>query len=477
LNIGNMLLKEHQKTSSLASEGIAPLLMQSIAKNTGYYFATEDWNHLKKQNIDLIVSLRADLDQKNLHQVSKLGILKIHHGEGLGLSSSNNLIGFYETLNELATSSFNILHQGDCILSTSNFSQVSLSTTFPFRLNSMRLQRKSMFFLHHFIENINESEVDFNQKNLQSILKVSNQSAPSLIDSFKYLIQSIAYLAQSIYMKLMNRHGRWNVGFLQSNDWKNLDLKTIQVIKNQPDQFLADPFLFQKNGSLYCFVEDYYYSSPVGRIRAFLLKDNTPIDLGIVLSEPFHLSYPNIFSVNDEVFMCPETSANNDIRLYKSTNFPHEWRLHKSLIQNVSAADTNIFLYEDRWWLFTNIDSSDIGDHCSELHIFYSDQFDSINWMPHSKNPVISTSQQSRNAGVINSTDGLFRSFQIQDFNFYGKSIGISKILLLTPDDYQEKIIHAIEPTFIKNIKGTHHLSYKYDVAAIDFYRYENIKN
>ena len=94
-----------------------------------------------------------------------------------------------------------------------------------------------------------------------------------------------------------------------------------------------------------------------------------------------------------------------------------------------------------------------------------------------SKNPVISTSQQSRNAGVINSTDGLFRSFQIQDFNFYGKSIGISKILLLTPDDYQEKIIHAIEPTFIKNIKGTHHLSYKYDVAAIDFYRYENIKN
>ena len=93
--------------------------------------------------------------------------------------------------------------------------------------------------------------------------------------------------------------------------------------------------------------------------------------------------------------MCPETHDSNDIRLYKCTEFPMKWEFDRILIKNVSAADTNIFHHENKWWIMTNIDSSDLGvkldyhEHDSELHIFYADSLDSNNWISHPKNPVI----------------------------------------------------------------------------------------
>ena len=168
--------------------------------------------------------------------------------------------------------------------------------------------------------------------------------------------------------------------------------------------------------------------------------------------------------------MIPETAENKDIRIYRSDNFPSEWVLHKQLMQDVSAADTNIFYYKDRWWMFTNIDSSDIGDHCSELHIFYADAFDSTSWAPHSQNPVITSALQARNGGCIIDDSGLFRAFQAQGYCFYGKSIGIAKINTLTPDKYFETIVHSIRPDFLPNIQGTHHIHFKDKMMAIDFF-------
>ena len=73
----------------------------------------------------------------------------------------------------------------------------------------------------------------------------------------------------------------------------------------------------------------------------------------------FHLSYPFIFTVDNELYMCPETGEIREIRLYKCTEFPLRWSFHKTLIKDVSAVDSNIFLFKDRWWLLTNIDSSE----------------------------------------------------------------------------------------------------------------------
>ena len=60
--------------------------------------------------------------------------------------------------------------------------------------------------------------------------------------------------------------------------------------------------------------------------------------------------------------MCPETNEKNEIRLYKCLDFPLNWQFYKTIMKNVSAADTQIFSYDNKWWLFTNIDESQIEE-------------------------------------------------------------------------------------------------------------------
>ena len=52
--------------------------------------------------------------------------------------------------------------------------------------------------------------------------------------------------------------------------------------------------------------------------------------------------------------------------------------------------------------MFTNLDFSNIGDHASELSIFYSETGPiTNNWIAHQHNPVIINSNKARNAGLL----------------------------------------------------------------------------
>ena len=136
--------------------------------------------------------------------------------------------------------------------------------------------------------------------------------------------------------------------------------------------------------------------------------------------------------VEEDLFMIPDTHEAKDIRIYKCIEFPLKWKFHKILINNISAVDTNIIKHNNKYWLFTNKDSSSIGDHSSELHIFYSDHFDSDNWKSHPKNPVIFNSCKARNGGLLRDKNNIYRPYQIQGWDLYGESMGVAKIKILT---------------------------------------------
>ena len=100
--------------------------------------------------------------------------------------------------------------------------------------------------------------------------------------------------------------------------------------------------------------------------------------------------------------MVPESSKNCDIRLYKCLEFPYKWQLEKVLMNNVSAADTMLIKQQDTWFMLTNICSAGLGDHNSELHIYYSESLKSNQWKPiASGNPVIFDSLKARNGGLF----------------------------------------------------------------------------
>ena len=240
-------------------------------------------------------------------------------------------------------------------------------------------------------------------------------------------------------------------------------------IENPANHFLADPFVISENDKHYCFVEDYDLSLSRGCISLYELNKTKTICHGEVIKEPFHMSYPYVFEYQSKFYMVPETCENRDIRLYEAEEFPHKWRFSKTIFTDISATDTTIFEVNGLWWLFTNIDPRNSGDHDSELFIFFSDNPLSDQWTPHPKNPVICNSLTARMGGILFENDSIYRVSQRQGFDTYGQASNINKIIHLSPADYMEELQLTIEPNFFKNIKGTHHLHSNQQVTVFDF--------
>ena len=454
-----------------------PFLSISTAANPSgdLMLSEESSSLLLDYKLDLIVCTHLLSIPSELFQFSAHGLVKIIFGEG-PIDLVNQAAGFFETAYKISTSSFHIVTSGKNQLYCPKFQSLEMATSFPFSYNNDRLQRKSIHFLHQFIEFAGTSEAsEYKQKNLKEI-GIAQLNYPSFRCSVKALFTLVEITTSKITSKITKKYYRWSIGFAEISTPELLGLEQLNIIKNRPNHYYADPFLIKHNKLTYCFAEDYDYTTSKGSIRAFQLEGKGYIDLGLALEEPFHISYPNVFEVDGALYMLPETSANRTIQLYKCQDFPMIWVQHKTLMKDISAADTNIFYDDGRWWMFTNIDTANIGDHQSELHLFYADHFDSEFWTPHPKNPVVTSSLQARNAGFASSDKARYRVFQKQDFNFYGRSIGIAKINLLDPSEYEEEVVTSIRANFIENIQGTHHFHRIEDMAALDFNRFETLE-
>ncbi|MBG0792640.1 hypothetical protein IYY11_04260 [Methylocystis sp. H62] len=94
----------------------------------------------------------------------------------------------------------------------------------------------------------------------------------------------------------------------------------------------ADPFLFVYHDNLYVFYELKTDGDHGAIAAAVLSSDGLLTDLGIVLHEPFHLSYPQVFDYNGVVYMLPETAQLERVVLYRAKAFPKEWEINSTLI-------------------------------------------------------------------------------------------------------------------------------------------------
>ena len=71
-----------------------------------------------------------------------------------------------------------------------------------------------------------------------------------------------------------------------------------------------------------------------------------------VLDDGRHLSYPFLFRHAGELYMIPESSAAGRVDLWRCSEFPGTWRRERTLIADISAADTSLLNWNGRWWLF-----------------------------------------------------------------------------------------------------------------------------
>ena len=175
--------------------------------------------------------------------------------------------------------------------------------------------------------------------------------------------------------------------------------------------------------------------------------------------------------------MIPESCQNADIRLYKSIEFPLKWEFEKQLMADVDAADTMLFKNDNIWFMLTNICSAQMGDHQSELHIFYSEDFKSSVWKPiENGNPVIFDPLKGRNGGFFEHNGKLYRVNQVHGQAHYGKSFNVNEIEVLSKEQYVEKEVSIVQPNFKDSSISTHHFNANGKVAAVDFARMERLR-
>lgn len=170
--------------------------------------------------------------------------------------------------------------------------------------------------------------------------------------------------------------GGWNVAIRKRTDGLILaDQQTpFSLIPNSPRTWEADPFLFEHDDAVYVFSEMFDYITRKGSIGYSRLEGNCWSKWKVVIDEPFHMSYPNVFQIGQDIFMVPETSADNSLRLYQAASFPDQWKLVKVLAQDVKWADTTFWREQDRLFAITRDISN--WDAQRDLLLELNDQFD-----------------------------------------------------------------------------------------------------
>lgn len=209
------------------------------------------------------------------------------------------------------------------------------------------------------------------------------------------------------------------------------DLSDVQAV------FVADPFMMRANHTWYMFFEVWNQENAKGEIGLASSNDGMKWTYQqIVLTEPFHLSYPYVFKWRNDYYMIPETHQIGCIRLYKALKFPTRWSFIGTLLSGQYFSDPSIFRYEGKWWLFTE---TSLDSKHDTLRLYYADELTGP-WLEHPNSPIIEGNAHiARPAGrVLVLGDRVVRYAQ-DCYPTYGTQVRAFEITDLTTTSYREQ--------------------------------------
>lgn len=195
--------------------------------------------------------------------------------------------------------------------------------------------------------------------------------------------------------------------------------------------FCADCFPFVHKSDLYVFYET-VDAKRKGIIGCFKYNGGKWEQLGVVLENPWHMSYPQVFEDDGHIYMIPEQSACGKVSLYEAKIYPFKWENCADLI-NRPFADATLVRKDGHYYL-----------SCYEIppnekaELWHSSSL----LGPWEKHPCWNQVNQSprlrRCGGAFFEEDGqLFRVGQ--DCNGdYGKRLFKVSVNMLSPSQYAE---------------------------------------
>lgn len=460
-------LKDQLYSHDISQFDIPKIIINPTVSKSGLILRVDnEIEKISSLKLDVLIRCGSGILKGSILNVCEFGVLSFHHGDNR--VNRGGPPAFWEVRYKLPSTGFIIQRLTDELDGGDVVFRGNIPTDYSYARNLARLYRKSGFFMANFLEQL---AIDRAYSEIESKVPYSHRlfRRPSIIHQFSYIIGVTVAVFNKSFRLLTRNPLTWGVGFQFVNHWRDSVLHRCKIIENPIGSFLADPFVIYRDNRYFCFMEEYQFSRDKGVISVYEIREQSVERLGVVIDESFHLSFPFLFEMGEDLYMCPETSEANEIRLYKCVSFPYEWRYEKTLMHNVSAVDTMIFEKDSIFWMLTNICSAGAGENATELHIFWSNNFLSDEWHKHPANPVIFDSRYARNGGLIFDGEEILRVFQKQGYDVYGESFGIAKITEITKTTFIEEEITTITPDFLPALRGTHTLSNSHGLVAIDF--------
>ena len=245
---------------------------------------------------------------------------------------------------------------------------------------------------------------------------------------------------KAIYNKLFVG-GKWYVAYSNIKDGS----KEFKIVQTPPDTWIADPFLFETNGKHYLFVEQYFNKKKRAGLSAYEFIDGNPHYLGCVIENDYHMSYPCVFKYKDDIFIIPESSANETIDLYRASNFPLDWVHEKVLIKGERFVDTTIYFKGNQTLLLTYKKS---GSNWKIVVFDFNIENRSLNKICEKTY----TRNVGRPAGFLFFDGQLYRPSQNCVVK-YGELIIVNKVTSLREDEFEEEYSYEIKASEIKTTK------------------------
>ncbi|MGZ2410842.1 hypothetical protein ACUXST_000239 [Sphingomonas sp. F9_3S_D5_B_2] len=417
-----------------------------------------DAAEIRRLELDAIVQCSAGFPPPSIAGAAKDGVIWISTGAGR--------TGFSEVLRGHPETRFSI-ERLDRSGAKETLFRGSVATALLATWNEIALQTRAFQYLQLTLERLAAGTLP-----RVPARPGDGANQARLFDPILYAGRTAGRMLGKAVRRYSGKEFNWSVAFTRQS-WQESSFQEGIIVPSPPGSFMADPFTIAVDGVHYIFVEEFPYQGRKGVIAAYKLDGDRPERIGVVLEEPYHLSFPFLFRHAGGIYMVPEGGAGRFVKLYKATNFPTEWAEVKVLMADVPAVDTIVFEHEGRWWMFTSIQGDGPGLNNAELHAFHA--ADPLGeWTPHAANPIVMDAARGRNGGFVRQPDGTpCRVAQVSGFTFYGAGSAVYRIDELTPDTYRETLVKQVEPNFFPDLDGTHHIHSADGLTVYDMMRVE----
>lgn len=234
--------------------------------------------------------------------------------------------------------------------------------------------------------------------------------------------------------------------------------------------FRADPFGLWHDGRLHIFVEHFDHRDLKGQIELLVYDANlTLVETEIVLSRPWHLSYPFLVRAEGEIFMLPEARRSGELTLYRAAAFPRGWEPVATIGIAREGLDATLLLHDDRWWLFYSVVHKG-PKPTSELNLAFAERLEGP-WHAHPLNPVRRGFALNRPAGTpIVRDDGTIDLPMQNGSRTYGGAVRRLRISQLAEDVFEAHDMDWLEPAPVLApfVQGLHTVSAAGEITLID---------